>query len=295
MTALQLEMLAGSAIALGVLLIARAVAPSTPDLASAFRAMEPSPTVAGPGPRDVQSRAGLWLSTRSPALARGRVPDSDFAILGVDPLTHGGRKLLAGLYGLAFPLLANTILAAAGLALPWAVPAVAGLLAGGVFFLIPDGALRDRATAARRDFARALVSYIDLVGLERRSGAGAAAAMESAAGTAENWVFIRLRSALSTARYAGVAPWDSLSLLAADINVPQLDDVANIMRLAGEESTSVADALIARSEALRNQLAEDEHAAANAAGERMRAPGALLVVIYLVLLAGPGVIRVITG
>ena len=119
--------------------------------------------------------------------------------------------------------------------------------------------------------------------------------MESAAATADNWVFLRLRAALGTARYAGVAPWDSLGLLAADIGVPQLDDVANIMRLAGEESTSVADALTARSEALRNQLAEDEHAAANAAGERMWIPGSLLVVIYLILLAGPGVMRVIGG
>ena len=295
MTALQLEMLAGAAIALGVLMVARALAPSTPDLGSAFRAMAPAPTVAGPGPGDLQSRVGLWVTTHSPALARARVSDRDFAILAVNAITHTGRKLLAGTYGLAFPMLANVALAAVGLPLPWALPAVAGLATGVLFFTIPDGALRDRAAAARLDFARALVSYIDLVGLERRSGSGTAAAMESAAATADNWVFLRLRAALGTARYAGVAPWDSLGLLAADIGVPQLDDVANIMRLAGEESTSVADALTARSEALRNQLAEDEHAAANAAGERMWIPGSLLVVIYLILLAGPGVMRVIGG
>lgn len=295
MTALQLELLAGAAIALGVLLIARALAPGTPDLGSAFAAMAPAPATTGPGPADLQSRVGLWAGARLPALARSRVPDADFAILAVNPITHTGRKLLAGVYGLAFPMLANTALAAAGMPLPWPVPAAAGLATAALFYTIPDGALRDRAARARLDFARALVSYIDLVGLERRAGAGTAAAMESAAATADNWVFLRLRTALGTARYAGVSPWDSLSLLAADIGVPQLDDVANIMRLAGEESTSVADALTARSEALRNQLAEDEHAAANAAGERMWIPGSLLVVIYLVLLAGPGVIRVISG
>ena len=101
---------------------------------------------------------------------------------------------------------------------------------------------------------------------------------------------LRLRAALTSSRYAGVPPWDALSLLATDIGVPQLDDLAGIMRLAGEESTSVADTLTARSGALRNQPAEDEHAAANAAGGRMWVPGALLVVIYLVMLAGPGVI-----
>ena len=295
MTALQLELLAGASIGLGVLLLVRALVPAAPDLGSAFQAMAPAPVAAGPGPADLQTRAGLWATTRLPALSRARVPAADFAILGINPITHTGRKLLAGGYGLVFPMLANLALTAAGLPLPWPIPAALGLGTAAGFYLIPDGALRDRATAARLDFTRALVAYIDLVTLERRSGAGTAAAMEAASQAADNWVFLRLRAALTSSRYTGVPPWDALSLLATDIGVPQLDDLANIMRLAGEESTSVADTLTARSEALRNQLAEDEHAAANAAGERMWVPGALLVVIYLVMLAGPGVIRVITG
>ena len=88
MTALQLEMLAGAAIALGVLMVARALAPSTPDLGAAFKAMAPAPTLAGPGPGDLQSRVGLWITTHAPALARARVSDADFAILAVNPITH---------------------------------------------------------------------------------------------------------------------------------------------------------------------------------------------------------------
>jgi hypothetical protein len=294
-TALQLQLALGALIGLGVALVLRALAPAAPDLGAALKALEAP--IAGPAPADLDltTRIGLWADTHAPALVRLRVPAADFAITGVNPVAHTGRKLLAGLYGLALPMIANTILALAGIPLPWAVPALAGPVAGLVFFTIPDGALRDRAADTRRDFTRALVSYIDLVTLERRSGTGTAAALESAAHTADNPTFTRIRATLDTARWAGTPPWDALAATADDIAVPELTELANIMRLAGEETTSIADTLAARSLALRTAIAEDEHAAANAAGERMWIAGALLALIYLTMLAGPGVIRVITG
>jgi Flp pilus assembly protein TadB len=237
---------------------------------------------------------GLWAGAHLPAAAQPRVPNADFAILGMNPVMHSGRRLLAAGYGLAFPMLGNLVLSLAGLPLPWALPTLAGPITAVIFVVIADGSIRDKAVEARLGFTRALVAYLDLVTLERRSGAGTAAALEAAASAADNPTFLRLRATLNTAGWAGTPPWDALDTLAADIALPQLDDLANIMRLAGEQSTSIADTLAARSQALRTALAEDEHAAANAAGERMWAAGALLAVIYLAMLAGPGVLRVLT-
>lgn len=294
MTALQLQLVLGGLMGLGFALIVRGLTPAAPDLGAAFSAMTAVPSTGGLGPAGLITRLGLWATNRLPLLARARVPESDFAILGIHRVAHTGRRMLAGAYGLAFPALASLVLASVGMPLPWAIPALAGLATGALFLAIADGSVRDRAAEARLDFTRALVAYIDLVTLERRSGAGTAEAMESAAEAADNATFLRLRTTLSTARWAGVAPWDALDATATDIAVPQLEDLANIMRLAGEQSTSIAETLAARSQALRTALSEDEHAAANSAGERMWVAGALLAVVYLAMLAGPGVLRVLT-
>ena len=76
--------------------------------------------------------------------------------------------------------------------------------------------------------------------------------------------------------------------------MPELADLAGVMRLAGEESTSVSATLRARAAGLRNALAEDAHSQANAAMQRMMLPLAALALIYLVLLALPGVLNVMS-
>lgn len=296
MSTLQLAMLFGGLLGLGVVTAIVAWLPTTPDLGAALKSMEPAPAPQlGSGPVDLTTRLGLWVSGRPRMGSLTRVCDADFAILGVNRIAHTGKKMLAALYGLMFPTLANLVLAAAGAPVPWAAPALAGIGVAALFFIIPDGAIRDRAAAAREEFVRALSAYTDLVTLERRAGSGTAAAMETAAEVADNWVFTRIRESLAASRWSGTTPWDGLAALAEEIAVPQLDELANIMRLAGEESSSVAQTLQARSQALRTAIAESEHTAANQAGERMWIAGALLAVIYLVMLAGPGVIRVITS
>lgn len=94
---------------------------------------------------------------------------------------------------------------------------------------------------------------------------------------------------------SGQTPWDGLADLAERIAVPQLGELASIMRLAGEQTTTIADTLRARSAALRNAIAENEHSEANAAGERMWISASLLAVVYLLMLAAPGVLRLIVS
>jgi pilus assembly protein TadC len=292
---MQAVMAAGALTGIGVITTITALTSNPPDLGAAFQAMAPRETPTRPAPTSLPGRVGLWSTTRVRWLAP-RVPEADFNILGLDRETHLGRKILMAGYGLSLPLLVVAVLnLVGGFTIPWGTPLVVGVVIGAVFLPIPDGAVRDRAVTARADFVRALGAFTDLVAVERANGAGVAAAMETAAATTNNWVFTRLQETLATSRWSGQTPWDGLTELADRIGVAQLGELANIMRMAGEQTTTIAETLRTRSAALRNAIAENEHAAANAAGERMWIAASLLAVVYLVMLAAPGMLRLITS
>jgi type II secretory pathway component PulF len=243
---------------------------------------------------DRTSRFGTWLAGTWPTLARGRVRPADLDLLGVDPARHAGDKVLGALGGLLAPTVITAGFALLGIHLPVVIPLAVGLLFAVVLLLGADQSIARRAAAARIEVRRSLSAYADLISLERAAGAGATEAMESAAAAVPNWVFHRIHATLTQARLAGQSPWEALTGLATAIDTPELADLAGVMRLAGEESTSVSATLKARAAALRTALAEDAHAQANAAMQTMMLPLAALALIYLILLAVPGVLNVVS-
>ena len=126
------------------------------------------------------------------------------------------------------------------------MPVVATLALGVGMFFLPDYNVRDDAKKARAEFARALAAYIDLVALERNSGSGPRQAMEVAAEVGDSWVFRRLTEELARTRWSGVAPWEALHALADELGLAELDDLADIMRLSGEEGAQIYTNLRAR-------------------------------------------------
>ncbi len=293
MSALQLVMLLGLGAGVGVVLLLIAARATSPDLGAAMANLTPStarPAAAAP---DLATRLGAWLRSSVPRLGRGRATPADLDLLGLDPARHTGEKVLAAACGLAAPTLITAAFALLGIHVPVLVPVAAGALFAVALLIGSDQAVSRRAASARVEVRRALSAYADLISLERSAGAGAAEAMESAAAAAPNWVFRRIHGALVQARLSGRSPWDALADLADVIAVPELADLAGVMRLAGEESTSVSLTLRARASALRNSLAEDAHSQANAAMQRMMLPLAALALVYLVLLALPGVLNVL--
>jgi hypothetical protein len=189
-----------------------------------------------------------------------------------------GEKILYALVGTVAAPLLSLLLAVLGWRLPVLLPVGGTLvLAVGLFFL-PDYNVRDDATRARTEFARALGAYTDLVALERNSGSGPRQAMEVAAAVGDNWVFRRL--------------WDALRRLSYELGVTELADLADIMRLSGEEGAQIYGQLRARSAAMRTAMLNDEVALSNAVGEKMSIPMSLLGVIFLVILVTPALLRV---
>lgn len=294
MTGLQAAMLAGLGVGLGLVLLMVARLATSPDLGAAMANLTAPTGPAATGPVDRTTRFGAWVRASVPGAARGRATPADLDLLGIDPARHTGDKVLGALGGLFAPTLITAAFGLLGIHLPAAIPLLAGVGFATVLLLSADQSVAKRATAARVEVRRALSAYADLISLERSAGAGATEAMESAAAAAPNWVFHRIHTTLVQARLSGQSPWDALAELATRIDVPELADLAGVMRLAGDESTSVSATLKARAAALRNALAEDAHAQANSAMQQMMLPLAALALIYLVLLALPGVLNVMS-
>ncbi len=297
MTSLQLLVLAGMLVMAGVAVFAWWASPAEPDLADALDRLSPrrpmQPDVTVPADRDVGARAGLWALRRLPP-GWVRVPIHDLAVLRKPVASFYGDKVaFAALGALAAPLLAWLV--SLTVPLPVTVPVVITLAAmvGGWF--LPDLNVAQDAARARTEFRRALGAYTDLVALERHGGgSGSRQAMDLAAEVGDSWPFRRISEELARSRFSGQQPWDALHLLADDLSVRDLDDVADIMRLCGEEGAPVYDTLRARSAASRNALLAADLSQANEVGERMTIPASLTAVVFLAILIVPAIARLFT-
>lgn len=298
-TGLQLALTGGGLIGLGLALLVWRLAPAHPELADVLsrtshqaarrrRLIEEDQTGRQ---QSTQERVGLWSMRRLPGGLWNQTPTKELALLRIPVQQHYGRKVLQGLLGLVLLPLLTLFFAALGFSLPVLVPTAGSLVLAALLFLSPDAEVRTKAKRARAEFTRALSAYLDLVALERNSGSGARQAMEVAATTGDSWVFQRISEALARSRWEGQAPWDALHALSEELGLPELDDLADIMRLSGE-GAQVYSNLRARSASLRGAMLNEELAKANATNQRMRIPQSLLGVVFIGLLIGPSLLRV---
>jgi Flp pilus assembly protein TadB len=296
-TGLQLMVLAGGLLGLGVALLVIRLVPAQPDLADALERLTPSRPAPSATTQAVggKEKLGLWAMRALPPGLWVRTPRRELALLRIPLARFYGEKLTFAGLGLVIAPLLGWFFDLLGLGFPVAVPAIGSLALAAVMFFLPNYNAVDDARRARLEFTRALGAYIDLVALERNNGAGVRQSMEAAARIGDSWVFTRLGEELTRSRWSGVPPWDALHALADELGLPELDDFADIMRLSGEEGASVYANLRARSAAMRTAMLNDEITEANAVGERMTIPGSLLGVIFMALLVAPSLLRMFSN
>ena len=297
MTSLPLLILAGMLVMAGVATFIWWASPAEPDPVDALNRLSPRHTTTAPAPTTATTggeRAGLWAVRRLPA-GWSRVPDADLAVLRKTPASLVGDKLaFAGLAALLMPLLSWLI--SWTVPMPVTIPVIATLAAMVAGWFVPDLNARQDAARARVEFSRALGAYTDLIALERHGGAsGSRQAMELAAEVGDSWPFRRVGEELARSRFSGQQPWDALRHLADELDIGDLNDLADIMRLCGEEGAQVYDTLRARSDAGRNALLAADLAQANEIGERMTIPASLTAVIFLSILIIPALVRLFTA
>lgn len=296
MTAFQLALGAGALAGLGLALLVWQLVPTEPDLADTLNRLGPENSLLRPAPvppTTSRDRLGLWLMRHVPVLGWVKVPQRELAMLRMPIHRYYGEKATYALLGLLVPPLTTAAFLIVGVHLPIAIPVVASLGLAAAMSFIPNYNVITDAAAARAEFTRALGAYIDLVALERNAGAAPRQALEYAAEVGDSWVFRRIGEELARSRWSGATPWEALTGLADELSLPDLADLADIMRLSGDEGAAVYQTLRARSAAVRTAILNNELAAANAAGERMSMPVAILALIFLIILGAPAVLRVL--
>ncbi|NUU15817.1 type II secretion protein F [Cellulomonas humilata] len=290
-------LLVGAMVGAGLVVIAAGLAPARPDLAAAVERLLPS--AGGSRASDPTRFAGRWGAAGRTVLPQAvqtfglRRYAADLHMLAQQPEDLAARKIGYGLIGLLFPAMLSALPLAGGTQLPLAVPAVAGLALGGVLFMLPDLNLRTEAAAARASMRAATCVFLELVAMERIADAGPTEALDRAAAIGGSAEFARIRDALLRAELAGEPSWTGLNHLAQTTGVTELGDVADIMRIAGQDGAAVYATLRARASSLRTQLLTTATAKANAASEHMVVPVSLLGLCFMALLGYPAFVRIL--
>jgi hypothetical protein len=292
-------LLAGALVGVGVVVVVAGLVPSAPNLHAALIRLDPrDAATASPVPAD-GSRLGSVARRRVlPQLVESlglRRYAANLRMVDQTPEDLAARKVGYALLGLAFPTVLAGAAAVMGARPPAAIPAALALTLGGALFVVPDFDLRRRATAAREDLRRATCVYLELVALERAADAGTTEALDRAANIGTTREFERIRDALLRAELTGRPSWEGLTDLAESTGVPELGDLADIMRLSGHDGAAVYATLRARAASLRTQLLTATTAKANAASEHMIVPVALLGVAFMALIAYPAFARILFG
>ena len=291
-------LLAGALVGAGLAVVVAGLVPTHPDLRAALARLDPRTasdfTTAPEGNGPLGAARARVLPRLIETLGLRRFA-ADLRMVDQNAETLAVRKIGYALLGLAFPSVMALMLAAVGVRAPTVMPVVIAVASAGVLFFVPDVELRRRAGRARDDMRRATCVYLELVALERAADSGATEALERAATVGQSREFERIREALLTAEVTGKPAWAGLHDLAAATQVPELGDLADIMRLSGQDGAAVYSTLRARAASLRNQLLTATAAQANAASEHMTVPVALLGVAFMALIAYPAFARIFAG
>lgn len=291
MNPLLLAVLSGILLAFGGWAVFGAVlAPADPRLGDALDLLDGrlATTRPQPGP----DRLGSWLQNRL------RRPVSDdtlrrLRMIGRGLERHFTHKAVGALVGLVVPLLL-AVLGAWLIGAEFAIIAAASLPLGLFGFFLPDLMLAAGERDATEDATEALLTYFDLVTLERLANRSGPQALRAAAAVSDITVFAAIREALERSRLEQHAPYGELKRLAAELNLPALADIADVMSL-DESGASLSSALQARVRELRDGHLTEAKMAAAAVSERMT----FFMVVPALVFAGffliPPMLRLLAG
>jgi Flp pilus assembly protein TadB len=220
---------------------------------------------------------------------------NDLAVIAKSVDQHLAEKATLALTGLLLPVVVELLLTLTDVGGSWEVPALAGVLLAVGGFVLPDITVRREAERRRATFRHALSAYLNLIRVLLAGGAGVDGALFDAVGIGRGWAFQQLRRALVTARVTRTTPWSTLGQLGAELDVPQLSELAASVSLAGTEGARVRASLAAKAAALRTRELTDAEGDAQAATERMSLPVVLLFAGFLLFIGFPAFAQVLGG
>ncbi|MDE0193985.1 MAG: hypothetical protein OXP08_00390 [bacterium] len=211
----------------------------------------------------------------------------DLRIVGRSPAEHAFAKLAGALAGAGALTAVSYGARLVGLAPPvWGVLMLAALgVLGG--YVGADGALRKKATERREQFLRALSAYMDLVKILVAGGSHSDGALYQAAAVGSGWAFDELKAAMDWSRVNGRPPAAGFQRLAAEIGVPDVDELAATIRLTAEQGASPAEALACKAEMLSALELAGVRMKADSTTERMSIPTVVVAIAFVAFVGYP--------
>lgn len=262
-----LLVLPGMTIAAGLVLIALAFRPRHARLADALSTLaDVTPAAAAPAPVTGADRLGEWW-VRGRRIAATPALDRQLRLRGRSLERHYALKVAGAVVGLLLPVILGMVSwFTAGQ--PPTLPLLVGLVLAVIGYLLPDLLIRGAGAETTEDATEALLTYFDLVTLERLANQSGTQSLQSAAALSDVPVFAAIRGALQRARLQQRTPYGDLKQLGRDLELPALGDLADVMRL-DESGASLASALRARVRELRDAHLTQMRIAASEVSERM--------------------------
>lgn len=281
---------AGAGFGLAVAVLVRPLLPARPRLSAAMEQMGTADLQSGVKAAEAsyQDRIGRWVLRTVPTPSKVSL-QQNLALLEISPITHAYQRFLyTALLGVGFLIVGTMICVLIGVPVVLALLiAIVGALAG---WLLPDVDVRQKATAAREEFSRAVAVYIELVATEKHRDAPNSVALANAALVSDHWLFRRVSQELFKAQLDHRQPWTVLQEFSAEIGVPELADMAQTMALSGDKGANIYQSLRASGKTLRVKMLNEEHTEANQQSEKLGIYMTFLAFIFIGIIATPPII-----
>lgn len=259
-------LLPGILVALGCVVAVTAFRPRHARLADALAALGDTSPAGDLDPVRGFDRLGDWW-VRTRRVAASPALEAQLTLRGTTLMAHYSRKVLGALLGFLVPVAAGVVLWVLAGAAPLLPLALGGLFAV-VGFLVPDLLLRGGGAGTSEDATEALLTFFDLVTLERLANQSGTQSLHAAAALSDVPVFAAIRATLDRARLQQRAPYGDLRRLGRELDLSALGDLADVMRL-DESGASLAVALRARVRELRDAHLTQMKMTAAEVSERM--------------------------
>ncbi|UQN31826.1 hypothetical protein [Brachybacterium kimchii] len=288
-----LILILGGGIGAGLYLLVRALIAPQPALPAALErlsASTPGDNTLAVKPRGLEERLGAWTERAIAHVPMIITPEHDLALIDWSARKFYGQKAMAALAGLLFPVIMSMLAYLGNIALP--IPITVGTMAvlAGVFFFLPDIEVRQRAARRRIHYRKVIAAYVDFVALARIGGASASQSLRDAAMVGDNELFVRIQQLIERSRLRGTSAWGDLRELGDELGISELHEIADIVRLSGEEGASIWENLRSHASSMRNAQLRTEQGSANAKSESMSMPLAVLAGAFVSLLIAPALL-----
>jgi len=276
----------GALVGLGFIVLARALFPPKPTLATVLARVNGSPGQLAPTSAwgTTSGKPNRWSAPVGPRVAQtlerlglevGEL-QADLAVLGRPVEQHMALRAAGATGGLGAVVVLGLLVSLAGgpvgpVAVGWV-----GIGAALIGFVLPDTAARRAAVERRRAFREALAFFLDLVSVTLAGGAGVSTALRQASEAGDGWAYIQIRSALRQAQVQRQPAWVALGQLGIELGITELEELGSAVALAESEGASVRQSLAAKGASIRDHQLADAEAHAASATVRMAAPLVLL-------------------